>query len=103
MTWRGGAAARGGSGTRMSSIKADDESMVASTKAALAPAHDTSAPASAGPAAKAALRASSSRPLAAPSASRGTSAGTSAGAATLKPTVPVAPMKPSTASSASDD
>ena len=74
--------------------------MVASKNAVEAPAHDTTAPAAAGPAAKAALRASSSRLLATPSSARGTSAGTSAGAATLKPTVPEAPTKPNTASSA---
>ena len=44
------------------------------------------------------LRASASLPLAAPSASRRTRAGTRAGAATLKPTLPAAPTKPSTAS-----
>ncbi len=72
--------------------------MAASTNAAEAPAQEVSAPPNAGPAAKAALRASSSRPLAFARFSRSTSAGTRAGAATLKPTVPTAPMKPSTAS-----
>ena len=96
--WRGGAAGRSGSCSRHSRATAASESTAARTKAEGAPAQATSAPASAGPPAKAALRASSRRPLARPSSSRGTSAGTSAGAATLKPTVPTAPMNPSTAS-----
>ena len=62
--WRGVAGVRTGSCKRSSSITAAPDNIAARTKAAGAPAHATSAPASAGPAAKAALRASSSRLLA---------------------------------------
>ena len=98
ITLRGAALARAGSGTWINNKSAAADNMLAKTNAALAPAQDTKAPARAGPAAKATLRANSRRPLAAAKDSRGTSAGTRAGAATVKPTVPVAPIKPSSAS-----
>src|SRR5258706_6311828 len=81
-----------------SSHTASTESAVASASAGDAPAQPTSAPASAGPDANAALRASSSRPFASDSIVRGTSDGTSAGPATLNVSVPVAPMNPRIAS-----
>ena len=66
------------------------DNMPDSTKAAGAPVQAISAPANAGPAAKAALRASSKRPLARASPSTGTKAGTSEGAAgSLYYTAPV--------------
>ena len=74
---------RTGSVKPNNSATADTDSMAANTKAAEAPAHETSAPASAGPAVKAMLRANSSLPLASAIEWRGTSPGTSAGAATL--------------------
>ena len=94
---RAGMAARAGSVMPRKHNTAATDNMPESTKAAGAPVQAISAPAKAGPAAKAALRASSKRPLARASPSTGTKAGTSEGAATLKATVPTAAMKPITA------